>query len=592
MANDLPPITPQSGNSSDAFQYENEVFISYAWGGESELIVNELERAFELHGISIVRDKKDLSYKGSIDEFERRIGEGQCIILVISDRYLRSEHCMYELTEIAKNQQLHERIFPIILADASINETVDRLNYLQYWDEKIKHLNEKIKNIDVISNLDSSTAELNKYTRIREKFDYLTRLLSDMNALTPEKLAANGYITLIRAVEGAWDRNKSHKPPPEPPLENERRDKSPKKPPLPHLGAPRLWVLILVAILIIPLLFRLLTGQNIFYTRLLLSEADFSPQETVTKIFNEETGKFLVDASPMLQISSISYDFGGDASQNHYELRTKNQLTLDILPVEQASDGWKIRLEHLLDEGIIEDDQVIYVPQNINLTVHHLQPNDNPILIFVITDEIYPQQLSPRLFPYRKTLYYQGINIGQPGLLNFINLIDFSITTSSSQNIVSPGVGPIAAIVAVEFERGNPVMRSNVVFVIRKGILHPNDILFNKNLQPFISQPLDDEGHRMIAFQSPESNASTNNIMVSNLDSSRVRSIAPGIFGGSDEVICGWGDIEKNKSALYFLSSKDGGNSKIPYKVLVSNDETVGQPTRLTTIPSMCMELP
>ena len=74
--------------------YEKAVFVSYAWGGESERIVDELERAFAEHGIRIIRDKKDLGYKGSIEAFEQRIGHGQCVVLVISDKYLRSEHCM------------------------------------------------------------------------------------------------------------------------------------------------------------------------------------------------------------------------------------------------------------------------------------------------------------------------------------------------------------------------------------------------------------------------------------------------------------------------------------------------------------------
>ena len=78
-------------------EYESDVFVSYAWGGESESLVDTLERSFSEHGISIVRDKKDIHYRGSIKAFEQRIGQGQCVVLVISDKYLRSEHCMHEL---------------------------------------------------------------------------------------------------------------------------------------------------------------------------------------------------------------------------------------------------------------------------------------------------------------------------------------------------------------------------------------------------------------------------------------------------------------------------------------------------------------
>lgn len=183
--------------------YERAVFVSYAWGGESERTVDDLEKALAEYGIHIVRDKKDLGYKGSIKSFEQRIGQGQCILLVISDKYLRSEHCMYELVEVDDNRGLRERVFPIVLADACIYQAIDRLNYIKYWDEKIEQLNRAIKEIDVVANLASITTALDKYTRIRTNFDHLTDLLSDMNTLTPEIHAANGYSTLISALTHA-----------------------------------------------------------------------------------------------------------------------------------------------------------------------------------------------------------------------------------------------------------------------------------------------------------------------------------------------------------------------------------------------------
>jgi hypothetical protein len=181
--------------------YENAVFVSYAWGGESERTVDELEQSFIKRGIRIVRDKKALGYKGSIETFEQRIGKGQCIVLVISDKYLRSEHCMYELVEINENRDFRERIFPIVLADAGIYKSFDRLNYIKYWDEQIEKLNQAIKGVNVMTNLTGFMADLDKYARIRASFDRLTDLLSDMNALTPEIHAANGFSDLISAVE-------------------------------------------------------------------------------------------------------------------------------------------------------------------------------------------------------------------------------------------------------------------------------------------------------------------------------------------------------------------------------------------------------
>ena len=187
---------PVRVNNSD-----NTVFISYAWGGESERTVNDLERAFTEVGISIVRDKKDLDYKGSILDFEQRIGKGQCVVLIISDKYLRSEHCMHELILVDENQMFRDRIFPIVLTDAAIYKPIDRLQYIRHWDDQIKTLNQALKEIEVVANMEDITSNLGKYVHIRNSFDRLSSLLSDMNALSPDVHSTQGFSTLISSVK-------------------------------------------------------------------------------------------------------------------------------------------------------------------------------------------------------------------------------------------------------------------------------------------------------------------------------------------------------------------------------------------------------
>ena len=143
-------------------RYENEVFVSYAWEEESEHVVDELEIAFAKRGIRILRDKKDLGYKGSIEEFEERLGKGQCIILVISDEFLRSEHCMNELMEVERSENLHSRIFPVVLPSSHIYRGTDRVDYIHYWEEQIEQLNQAIKKSGVLTGLSTIIANLEK----------------------------------------------------------------------------------------------------------------------------------------------------------------------------------------------------------------------------------------------------------------------------------------------------------------------------------------------------------------------------------------------------------------------------------------------
>jgi len=99
---------------------EQSVFISYAWDGEREEIVDQIDQALQSRGLKIIRDKRNLGYKGSIKAFMERIGQGNCVIVVISDKYLRSPNCMFELVEVAENKQFYDRVFPIVLANGNI----------------------------------------------------------------------------------------------------------------------------------------------------------------------------------------------------------------------------------------------------------------------------------------------------------------------------------------------------------------------------------------------------------------------------------------------------------------------------------------
>lgn len=184
-----------------AIQYESQVFISYAWGEPYEGIVNQIDQTLHARGIMIIRDKRDLPFKGSISEFMKRIGRGNCVIAVISDKYLRSENCMFELVEIAESKRFADRIFPVILSDAKIFKPIERLEYVQHWENETEKLNEKMKSLRDQSNLQGIREDLDKYARFRTEISKLTSTLKDMNALTPEKHQESNFSELYEAIE-------------------------------------------------------------------------------------------------------------------------------------------------------------------------------------------------------------------------------------------------------------------------------------------------------------------------------------------------------------------------------------------------------
>jgi hypothetical protein len=129
-----------------------------------------------------------------------RIGEGDCVILVISDKYLRSKNCMFELVEIAGNKQFTDRIFPIILQDAKIYDWRGQADYLDHWEKEKTELTERIRGLKDLSNLKGLTEELDDYDRFRDEISRLTSILEDMNSLSPDILREADFQQLYNAL--------------------------------------------------------------------------------------------------------------------------------------------------------------------------------------------------------------------------------------------------------------------------------------------------------------------------------------------------------------------------------------------------------
>ena len=176
-------------------------YISYAWGGESERIANEVDADLRARGIDIVRDKRDLGYRGSIKRFMEDIGRSAAVVVIVSDEYLRSKHCMFELTALADNDDLRDRIFPIVLADADIYDSVNVAKYLRHWEDEQAKLEAAIDSLRSSANTRSLREDLDSYSRYRVKISELVGMFGDMNTLTPAMHEGSDFSALAEALE-------------------------------------------------------------------------------------------------------------------------------------------------------------------------------------------------------------------------------------------------------------------------------------------------------------------------------------------------------------------------------------------------------
>jgi internalin A len=124
-------------------------FVSYAWADptdpERETIVDQACEEAKKRGTPIHRDKATLTFGDSIVKFMQAIGQGDRIFVVLSDKYLRSPFCMYELFEIWRNSRQDKaeflrRVRIYTLGDAKIWKPVDRVGYAKYWKDQHENL--------------------------------------------------------------------------------------------------------------------------------------------------------------------------------------------------------------------------------------------------------------------------------------------------------------------------------------------------------------------------------------------------------------------------------------------------------------------
>jgi internalin A len=187
-----------------------ELFVSYAWGDGTpegkrrEEVVDKLCAAAEKRGLTILRDKKTLGLGDRISKFMDRIGAGGRIFAVLSDKYLKSPYCMYELMEVWRNcrqeeESFLERIRIIVLPDAKISRAVDRVRYANYWHDQLKELEKEMKPYERIL---LGERDFNEY-RMMQEFsgkvgDILATVADVVRAQTDEEFEKYALDDLIK----------------------------------------------------------------------------------------------------------------------------------------------------------------------------------------------------------------------------------------------------------------------------------------------------------------------------------------------------------------------------------------------------------
>lgn len=187
------------------------IYFSYAWGddqeaGESrETLVDDLYNALSKEQYVLKRDKKDIGYKGLIQDFMKDLGRSKLVIVAISDKYLRSEYCMFELYEIFRNckqekEKFVERIFPFMTEPIALDDPEVLGDYLSYWEKKRESW-------DKLAGRSNVGPEYHKKIHavrdINHSFSDIVAFIQDMNKLNRKLITENDFGIIKASIQEA-----------------------------------------------------------------------------------------------------------------------------------------------------------------------------------------------------------------------------------------------------------------------------------------------------------------------------------------------------------------------------------------------------
>ena len=154
------------------------VFVSYNHGSSD--FVDKIEKA--LAGIcNIKRDKNEIGDWESISDFMKTIRKEDFAVLVISDSYLKSTACLFEVIQLMKDENWDKHTMYVIMDDAkTLYNLGGQLDYIQYWENHYKDIYKKIEQLPLES-AHKQIEQLNKITTIKKEIGEFLNKVSDAN---------------------------------------------------------------------------------------------------------------------------------------------------------------------------------------------------------------------------------------------------------------------------------------------------------------------------------------------------------------------------------------------------------------------------
>ena len=142
---------------------QKTIFLSYCQKDSDIADLVEIALAAKIRDqASISRDIRDVVYHESFGRFMQSIQDHDYVIMLLSDRYLKSRNCMFEVLEAVKDNRYQDKLIYIVIDDedkkylkhpvddsiaANVYNMEGHTKYTVYWNQQNNKLQQQIDEI-------------------------------------------------------------------------------------------------------------------------------------------------------------------------------------------------------------------------------------------------------------------------------------------------------------------------------------------------------------------------------------------------------------------------------------------------------------
>lgn len=183
------------------------VYFSYAWGGDDrkdlKAFAVQLHHALE-DEFDVRRDEEATRPGDRISEFMREVARGTRVLVLLSDKYVRSANCMQELSYLydrhrADPRGLDDHVLPLMIDRGFRCGTEQRLGYVRYWKDELARLKQLTVGLEPHECL-SAFEEMQAINRFVGMTDQVLKFMGDVLMPRGDDLPSEDFAAVKAAL--------------------------------------------------------------------------------------------------------------------------------------------------------------------------------------------------------------------------------------------------------------------------------------------------------------------------------------------------------------------------------------------------------